>query len=265
MNPYKININLIEKETGLKLNGAYEKSYVFLDDNLYKNLIENDMNKNVIKLNQKQRIESYDDFINSEGYRSDNFKKNTKDDVLFLGCSQTFGLGIYLEDLWAKKVQQKIDPNINFNNLGLIGISIEEIVYNAFKYFNKYGNPGTIFFLLPNIVRGLNLGNELSITRCFQFYHLLEIYCELNSIKLISTTWDIFDKKNYDTNNLFSKYFNTFYKIDLEEYEKLVNDFINKNPNLPFLLKARDGIHMGTAQNSVIADFFVSRYLELNK
>ena len=48
--------------------------------------------------------------INSHGYRCDEFTTNHKGKhVLFSGCSNTYGVGLKKEEVWAYKVYNKIN------------------------------------------------------------------------------------------------------------------------------------------------------------
>ena len=83
--------------------------------------------------------------MNSHGYRSPEFNKNNE--VLILGCSQTYGSGIPNEFTWP-------DFFCNFTNqkysrLANQGDSIGGQVYKAFKYFEEIGNPKVVLGLFP--------------------------------------------------------------------------------------------------------------------
>jgi hypothetical protein len=93
--------------------------------------------------------------LNSDGFRSEEFESNT--DILFSGCSFTFGAGMYLEHLWTKIVADKF--NVKHQNLGLPGSSTMVMVSNLFEYFRQYGNPKTLVCLLPDPYRVLRIRN----------------------------------------------------------------------------------------------------------
>ena len=94
---------------------------------------------------------------NSNNFRCEEFKKNHKDThILFSGCSVTYGQGLLEDEIWAKKLYNKIKQEIpvsGFFNLGVVGIGICDIVANIFKYIDNFGKPDLIFILLPPIQR----------------------------------------------------------------------------------------------------------------
>jgi len=83
---------------------------------------------------------------NSHGYRSDEFGLNQE--VLVLGCSQTFGQGIPQEFTWAKIFADNIGKS--YANLAQPGDSVQAQVHKAFKYFEEFGNPETIVASFPS-------------------------------------------------------------------------------------------------------------------
>jgi hypothetical protein len=103
---------------------------------------------------------------NSFGHRSDEFSRLNKDktNVLFAGCSQTFGSGLPVEETWPSILYQwmKTDnPEVSFGPyqvLSFTGGSIEKIVQNIFKYCHLFGNPNIIYFLAPDIDRQIGYG-----------------------------------------------------------------------------------------------------------
>lgn len=72
-------------------------------------------------------------------------------DILFAGCSVTYGVGISLENIWGNVLAKKL--NLTATNLSKPGASIEQIVGNVFRYFKNYGHPKYLFCLLPDYGR----------------------------------------------------------------------------------------------------------------
>lgn len=93
--------------------------------------------------------------LNSDGFRSEEFEKNTE--ILFSGCSNTFGAGIPLEHLWTKIVADKF--NVKHQNLGVPGSSTMLMVSNLFEYFRIYGNPKILICLFPDPYRTFRIKN----------------------------------------------------------------------------------------------------------
>lgn len=166
---------------------------------------------------------------NSHGYRSDEFIK--KEELLILGCSQTYGHGMINEFTWPYLLSKKL--NMNFARLAIGGDSLQGQVLKAFEYFRIYGNPKIIVGTFPLYrmeipyvkdrigVKGSNstriqqlqipggvrpkyvkipydseviVPREFAIFYNFIFIKILEQYCDSNNIKLI---WNIWEDHHY--------------------------------------------------------------------
>jgi hypothetical protein len=90
-------------------------------------------------------VESIPYNINEHGYRSIKFSK--KNEVLVLGCSQTYGAGMYDEFTWPEIFSNSI--NKKYSRLAIPGDSIGAQVYKAFKYFEENGNPEIVVGAFP--------------------------------------------------------------------------------------------------------------------
>jgi hypothetical protein len=87
--------------------------------------------------------------INSNGFRGENFKKDT--DLLFAGCSQTYGYALREEAIWGVMLAK--ENNMSYANISIPGGSAMHIVFNIFKYFQEYGHPKTILAMFPDFYR----------------------------------------------------------------------------------------------------------------
>jgi hypothetical protein len=245
----------------------------------------------------KHRIEDEDGSeykVNSYTYRCDEFIINHKDKhVLFSGCSNTYGVGLKKEEVWAYKVYNKIneiEKTSGYFNLGLGGNNIINSILNIFKYCKKFGNPDLIFINLPSQARffnfkeddqeyriienlGLSEIHHIEKLTFYNYYLMLEQYCNSNNIKLFSFTWDNYDqhflKKNIEkiyesVNTTFKKYnFKTFYYIDEED---MLNNlfFLKQKYDNEFFDTARDNKHRGTGAHTYWSNFIYNKYLEKN-
>jgi hypothetical protein len=115
-----------------------------------RNLLESAMNRSPNDLNKT--IYSSDDqlleipyYINEHGYRSEPFNKDN--DILILGCSQTYGSGLPNEFTWSDIFCKSI--NKKYSRLAYQGDSINGQVHKAFNYFKEIGNPKVILALFP--------------------------------------------------------------------------------------------------------------------
>ncbi len=237
--------------------------------------------------------------LNSQGFRSDEF--TTEHDgkhILFAGCSHTFGQGVPLEDLWAKKVYDAISQNektSGFFNVSFIGATYIQIVMQLFRYFKKYGDPDVIFVNLPDAYREFSLAlryqflkggaNEITVSDSGWQEHLntdyiniisimqfkyLEQYCKDHNIKLylFSTTANPNeDKRDWgriyeiDPRNHipgFLPFTNSECYEHVFRYQKSHKDSTFKD----FLLRAVDDEHFGAAFHDFWYNFIYNRYLK---
>lgn len=86
---------------------------------------------------------------NSFGFRSDEF--NSKNEMLFAGCSVTYGAGIPESGVWGNVLAEKL--GMEASNLSRAGSSVSWIVESLFRYFESYGNPKYLFCLFPDLYR----------------------------------------------------------------------------------------------------------------
>jgi len=224
--------------------------------------------------------------VNSYTYRCDEFTTNHKGKhVLFSGCSNTYGIGLKKEEVWAYKVYNKINQTegcSGYFNIGLKANGIVNSILNIFKYCKKFGNPDVIFINLPNqnrffnfnedekqyrIIENIKVSKNYHIEKLtfYNYYLMLEQYCNSNNIKLFSFTWDTnknIEKVYESVNVVFKNYnFKTFYYIN--EEEMLNNLFLLKQKdNNKFFDVARDNMHRGTGAHTYWSNFIYNKYLE---
>lgn len=116
-------------------------------------------------------------------YKTNNFGFRCKDwtdvsEILTIGCSNTYGVGVPDNGSWPKILEKLSNKNVH--NLSKPGVSIQELVFQAFAYFKKFGNPETVICLFPDpfrmiipIKNGLiGVGKEVSDNRAFETMHL---------------------------------------------------------------------------------------------
>ena len=130
--------------------------------------------------------------LNSEGYRSKEFKEGT--DILTLGCSFTFGTGLPMEYTWPQILSNK--TNLTVDNLAQPGDSAQGQIRKSFLYFKKYGNPKIIIGLFPV------LRMEFPIV-----HNKLDIYRRKNK-RDKKNTWNFLEKGSvwqWDTGNEHEK------------------------------------------------------------
>ena len=237
--------------------------------------------------------------FNSYNYRSDEFKKDHTDlHVLFMGCSVTMGIGLKQEEMWTTKLLEKInsDTKVSGNfNIAKYGYSSYSCINAAFKYFKEIGLPDIIFYNVPNFSRAhkvtndgfasiqvltknddnrlISIFNKSHIFTFFQTYNMLELFCKMNGIRLISFSWDTEESNDsvIDINTLISEYvstndifknfynFDTFYGISGQH---VTNYVLNEQAKrkLQFGITARDNAHFGELYHEYWADILFDIY-----
>ncbi len=81
---------------------------------------------------------------NSYGYRCNEFD-NQK--IMFLGCSNTYGMGLSIEDTWPYILAEKL--GMDYINLAKGGDSAQAQIIKAFQFFKEFYNPEYIVAVLP--------------------------------------------------------------------------------------------------------------------
>jgi hypothetical protein len=88
--------------------------------------------------------------LNELGYRADSIHTNGFK-VMSLGCSMTYGEGLYYNETWSKLFIDKIQSGINLN-FGGNGVSNDRIVRNLIKYYDLI-NPNLVIIMWTGISR----------------------------------------------------------------------------------------------------------------
>jgi hypothetical protein len=118
--------------------------------------------------------------LNSLGYRSPEFGPT---DIVFAGCSHTFGFGVPEHMIWGAQVAGNL--GLSYVNLSGPGQSVYFIVQNVLAHIRKYGPPKVVLALLPNLARML-APNSLMLARTSR-YSGLDRLAGVEILKEIST------------------------------------------------------------------------------
>ena len=98
----------------------------------------------------KEALDEENEYItNSYGYRGPEFKSDL--DILAIGCSQTYGIGVPEEGTWPAFLAKK--TGMSYANLSAPGASIEWLVHSTFSYVHEFGPPKIIAALFPDFFR----------------------------------------------------------------------------------------------------------------
>jgi hypothetical protein len=241
--------------------------------------------------------------INSNGFRCDDFVEKGKHDgehILFAGCSVTWGDALVQKDTWPSMVYDRISAHkktSGFFNIGFPGMSIIQQIFWIMKYAKTFGNPDTIFFLMPNPGRFVSVGyiggsgeeelgsslmetdNErgdpgsllLASYITFECYSMLEDFCKASGIRLISSTWSYGSESDAlrdhrvigKTSPLFEGKFDTFFN-PLEngvDPNRFIYEYTNEHPEAT--IKALDNMHPGSAEHAYFATRMLDWYREI--
>lgn len=235
-------------------------------------------------------INKTDISINNYGHRSENFKELRTDklNILFSGCSETFGEALPERHNWPNYVIKKMkDANQHFGQgsvLSFPGGSISKIVRNIFKYVDSFGKPDYIIVLLPDIYRTevYSVGGNTQqirmmkdpvldtvsqdfpgiseydcLTTYIQQYQILDIFCKTNNIKLLCSSWS--KEVSKSMSNIDSVSFRSFNPELVVEYYKS-KDFDQEyfaSLDKDFAESAADSMHSGSISNMHAGKFFL--------
>lgn len=225
--------------------------------------------------------------LNSFGFRSQEILKlnNENLNILISGCSNTWGDGVFFDDMWSNQLKYLFvskNKKINIDNISYPGASIHACIRNIMAFIENYGKPDYIFICFPSLSRNLYFSNEKNkIINCFVFdnylmepvktqkeynksyihensillattlIYMLEEVCRANQINLIWSTWDKKDEELFNTFN-----FNNFVSI-----LNLNNIDVKNNSNSFYWDLAKDGVHFGAKWHKQIANFY-AKYIK---
>lgn len=221
--------------------------------------------------------------INNYGYRSDDItKEDANNNFIFSGCSNTFGIGVPLESIWAHQVNEELGGD-KFINLGMNSGSHKTIVYDIYSYIRNFGKPKGVFILFPNMERQIGFSddsdtnifvlvyrkprdredmqkikdaipNEVALFEFYQTVMMLEDYLEELEIPLVWTTWDDELNKNILKTKGFRNYVNMKNEDILAKTVSIGKPEKFKNRYWEI---ARDLSHMGTKAHMFYTQLFL--------
>lgn len=282
MNERPMIVDLISNED---LYAHSQMSYKI--DKADRNLLENN-EVNTLSYPEENIDKRVSYKTNNYGHRCDDFKvlDPNKTNILFAGCSATFGQGLPDKFRWSKRVYNSLDfeNKGDFHCLGIMGASVEILVTNIIKYCSEFGNPNIIcisfsdftretfydydadIFRLKNhakygeeeykklTVESKEIGYWL-LVKFKQFYSLLEAYCVSHNIKLYSTSWDIHTGTFGESLGL--KTFKKVKTVKPEEIIKKIYDDPEYSEHQDIFGIGTDNAHPGIVPNIMFSDFFI--------
>lgn len=234
--------------------------------------------------------------INKNFFRSQNFKPLSSENIniLYSGCSWTYGSGLPEDLTWTNTLSDLIQKNniknVESFNVSVQGGSIFLSIKNAMSFIRIYGKPTYIFMNFPSISRDLKFNKkdknfypvlfgpgyfekdgypkifieymknfviEDNIMKNIEQIKMFEDFCNASGIKLLWTYWDKEDfviYNSFDFNNKIDPDLN--FKDCASIYAKDRTYYENKT-NALFWEVAQDGVHPGTCWSQKIANTFL--------
>jgi hypothetical protein len=136
------------KESVYILNNLTDVSPIGIFEPNAKQLFKYIKNKDPYDL---QVVDSDNDyFINQLGFRG---KIKNNPEIIAIGCSFTFGLGVPENGVWTNILEDKIGTDIL--NLGVPGHTVKKICELAINYMSKFNKPKIVFAFFPGFFRGM--------------------------------------------------------------------------------------------------------------
>lgn len=272
---------------------------LFIDDKIWKDSFDH-KNEDYLfyRRNGEPDIDNGDFLyrVNRSGFRSAKFEKLDKEslNILTVGCSVTFGMGMPEELIWPTLLKNKIaantDKNVNMYNLSVTGMDSTQLIHNVFLYIQKYGSPDYIFALLPPVYRKTFLEKNFNRVSTIQenpylttseevesyllanykdygvpFFHnvleikQLEILCSLLNIKLQWGSWC------YGTSRYYSNFnFKNYSKIEPVDENYFLSE-CQTDLHKSYWKRARDKKHNGYMDHLLYTKTFFDWFLSNEK
>jgi len=191
-------------------------------------------------------------FINTLGFRGKEFSRNNQ--LVFSGCSFTFGLGLPEEEIWGKRIANSL--GMECSNLGLPGDSVVGIITNIYKYFEEYGHPKILLCLFPDFYRFLiPINSDILTTK----YANAETGM-LSGVHILHKETEEYSKKPHYAEDVFSPDLAFFYSY---QYIKMLEKYC-KQAGILFLWSTWSGLlyDLIIQQNNISENFV---YLKSNR
>jgi hypothetical protein len=136
---------------------------------------------------------------NSNGFRS---RELDNTELLFAGCSMTFGVGIQEDAIWGNQLAKEF--GYSAINLSEPGVGVDKIINYIFSYLKKYEPPKLILCLFPDFGRMLYPFVKDLVSSKNRFKPInydLEVHTIQLNRHMDSSLRPSFDKKPYAVEN----------------------------------------------------------------
>ena len=235
-----------------KLNNSKTLNWI---DSDRKEILEGHLKKHPTSIHLQNYIKTPIKYkLNNYGFRTPDDFKNGDEGTVYLGCSHTFGVGHYLENIWSYKLHQKIGEGKFFNlSHGATGLASQ---YYFLKYFS----------------------DKLKIKKVYHFYPIecLYRYGFMNKegrIEILGKVrkWQFNESKlhlweDYLIHETYNKFHNSVYKDAIKNVckeigcEYIIYEKSGYKPVDPYsdtMTPARDLIHYYVEQQQNLYEIFL--------
>lgn len=233
--------------------------------------------------------------LNNFTFRSDDFdKEKASSNMLYSGCSFTFGVGVPYKSIWSNMLNDSLGYK-DFYSLAICGGSFESIIFDIYTYIKKFGAPKGIVTLFPPPIRVMSYSEEENAIRMIpfrvvhmndvdekrffkdnrdllsydlwtvKFYHMitaLELYLESIGVKFLWGCWDIYVNKIFSQISGLKNYINIDggladkFRLAVELNEIDYSNYVNK-----YWVNARD-THPSVKEHFVFYKIFESEWIK---
>lgn len=222
--------------------------------------------------------------LNSDHLRSDEFK--TEHDglhVVFAGCSNTFGDGMFYEMTWAHKAYMAISERVKtsgYFNIGVPGIDAFQILGQIVNYIKKYGIPDILFLNWPDtprnpkLVKGGHYPDGRETEKSYEspnpyittFYNAIAMLIKNNGGEVYSFSYDPAGNWFLDGED-YRRYIDDYYIFEQSEHDMHIYEYqdrhnSDKHIDKDFMYYALDDSHPGTAFQDFWYNFIIKKFFE---
>jgi hypothetical protein len=197
---------------------------------------------------------------NNYGFRCDNFDswENYPYRILFAGCSMTEGIGLPLQDSWAKQVHSMICERMNFNipfwSVASAGAGIDHMVRYIYNIKDLL-KPQIIISYLPDKVRRERWNEDRWSAWS------LDLLVEKNTRIMLDERFIMYQtEKNLAMLNMILKELDCYFLYSSSMNDFKISDYVDSHriihrDHIPEQYDvARDCIHAGPKTNKIMAE-----------
>jgi hypothetical protein len=183
----------------------------------FKKIVESDLQT---FLKQKDSLDSpnWNPHLRNIDYNTDNYERN----IIFLGCSITYGEGVENQDTYPSKVQQLSNNKWNCMNFGISGGSIDMayLIYHKIKdldidtlvfqwpsfYRRAYFQDSVLIQYYPTITKDKFEYSEDFVNISDIDYCVMRNLSSIESINKFKQVYNLSPKIGHDKKEMFKKY-----------------------------------------------------------